>query len=211
MDTPSPVQPTRFVALVPVKPPARGKSRLGDLPDDVRRQLAVAFAHDTLAAAAATPDVVGVLAVTDDATVAGEFAACGYAVIPDGASGLNESLAQAAAEAGRRWSGAHVVVLLADLPCLTPADLAQALQVLPSGPSFVRDHHGTGTTMYASAPGDFAPRFGPQSATAHLHDGAEEIVLDVATLRLDVDDRDDLALALEVGVGSHTARAASAL
>ncbi len=42
----------RYVALVPVKPPALGKSRLVGLEDDVRRALAAAFALDTVAACA---------------------------------------------------------------------------------------------------------------------------------------------------------------
>ena len=40
----------KYVALVPVKPPALGKSRLVGLTDDERRTLAAAFALDTVAA-----------------------------------------------------------------------------------------------------------------------------------------------------------------
>ena len=44
-----------YVVLVPVKPPAVGKSRLVGLPDETRRELAAAFALDTVSACLATP------------------------------------------------------------------------------------------------------------------------------------------------------------
>ena len=47
----------KYVALVPVKPPALGKSRLVGLTDDVRRALAAAFALDTVAACVAAESV----------------------------------------------------------------------------------------------------------------------------------------------------------
>ena len=51
----------RFAVLVPVKPPAFAKSRLADLGDDTRRELATAFAVDTVNAALASPGVDRVL------------------------------------------------------------------------------------------------------------------------------------------------------
>ena len=51
----------RYVALVPVKPPALGKSRLVGLPDTERRALAAAFALDTVAACIAAESVAEVL------------------------------------------------------------------------------------------------------------------------------------------------------
>ena len=60
----------KYVALVPVKPPALGKSRLVGLTDDVRRALAAAFALDTVAACVAAESVAQVLVATDDAAFA---------------------------------------------------------------------------------------------------------------------------------------------
>lgn len=200
MDTPPDV-----VVVVPIKPPARGKSRLGTLSDPVRRRLATAFALDTLAAAAAAPGVTAVLAVTDDAMLASRLREAGHQVIPDGATGLNESLVQAAAEAVRRWPGSRPVALLADLPCLQPDDLATVLTALPQRAAFVRDHHGSGTTLYAGRDSDFQPRFGAGSAAHHVADGVQEVIVPAPTVRIDVDDTDDLAVALETGVGPHTA------
>jgi 2-phospho-L-lactate/phosphoenolpyruvate guanylyltransferase len=152
--------------VIPVKPLAVAKSRLGAFPDDQRRDLAAAFARDTVAAVLATPGVVGALVVTDDHRFAAEVARAGCAVIPDGVSGdLNGSLRQAASEAVRQWPDARVAALCADLPALVPADLAVALEQAADvdGPSFVRDTGGSGTTFYSSPYDVFTPSFGTGS------------------------------------------------
>ena len=196
----------RFVVLVPVKTLALAKSRLSGLPDDHRRDLAAAFAQDTVAAALGTPCVERVLALTDDFRFAGTLEAAGCTVIPDGAGAdLNATLVQAAADAQRRWPGLRPVAMTADLPTLTPTDLAAALSRVPDGPAYVADHVGTGTTLYTAPHAEFAPSFGPGSADAHARAGARAIPGDLVTLRLDVDDVGDLGLALALGVGPHTA------
>ncbi|MEO9324966.1 2-phospho-L-lactate guanylyltransferase [Nocardioides sp. C4-1] len=201
-----------YVVLLPVKPPARGKSRLGTLPDDRRRALAEAFALDTAAACLATPEVSAVLAVTDDAVLATDLQRAGCACIPDAGGGLNAALRLAAAEAARRWPTHQPVALLADLPALRPADLAAALAALvPGGPSYVADAEGTGTTMYTAPHDEFDPAFGSGSAHAHLASGALAVRGELATLRRDVDDVDDLRAALALGVGPATALAAADL
>ena len=199
--------PREFVAVVPVKPPARGKSRLGGLPDERRRELATAFALDTVQAALATPGVLGVLVVTDDFRFAGRLADIGCSVIPDGTTDdLNATLVQAAAEAVRRWPGTTPAALCADLPCLTSSELAGVLgAAAPGRPSFVRDRAGTGTTLYVAPAGSFAPRFGPGSAERHVAAGVHEITVPAPTVRHDVDELADLSAALVHGVGAHTA------
>lgn len=198
--------PISFVVIVPVKPPARGKSRLDALPASQRRDLAAAFALDTVAAARRTPQVEAVLVVTDDFRFAADLRDNGCEVIPDGVSDdLNATLRQAAAEAGRRWPEAVPVALCADLPCLTIDDLAVALADV-DGPAFVRDAAGTGTTMYAAPLATFDPAFGVDSAALHVTHGAREIGVPVPTLRLDVDEPADLDHAVVLGVGPHTAQ-----
>lgn len=196
------------VVIVPVKPPARGKSRLATLPPDVRRELAAAFALDTVGACLAADAVRAVLAVTDDHRFASELRRAGCEVIPDGASeDLNASLVQAAAEAARRWPGAVPTVVCADLPCLRADDLDAALSgVEPGTAAFVRDLAGSGTTLYSAAYDAFAPHFGPASAQLHADTGAVELDA-AASVRRDVDDEGDLGAALALGVGRHTSRA----
>lgn len=193
--------------ILPVKPPAIGKSRLTGLSDEARRALAGAFALDTAQAALRTRGVAGVLAVTDDFRFATQLRAQGCAVIPDGTTqDLNAALTQAAVEVARRWPDTTPVVVCADLPCLRPDELAEVLAALPEGDqAFVRDSAGTGTTVYAAPPDLFVPCFGPGSARAHRAGGAAEIVVRVPSVRHDVDDMDDLAAARLLGVGTHTA------
>jgi len=203
----------RCVVVVPVKPPALGKSRLVGLTDEQRRELAEAFALDTVTAAAATPGVEAVLVVTDDFRLAGALRGLGVEVMPDGVSeDLNATLVQASAEVVRRWPDAVPVALCADLPALLPEELAAVLgeavaEVSAGRAVFVRDRAGIGTTMYAAAAGAFAPSFGIDSAAAHERAGAVEIGSAASSVRTDVDDLADLGAALVAGVGPHTTRA----
>lgn len=195
--------------ILPVKPPAIGKSRLTGFSDEARRDLAEAFALDTAQAALSTPGVSGVLAVTDDFRFASLLRDLGCAVIPDGTtSGLNVVLEQAAAEAIRRWPGSRPVVVCADLPCLRPDELASVLDALPGdAAAFLRDSIGTGSTVYSAPAGLFEPRFGQDSAHAHQASGAAEIVVPAPSVRHDVDDAAGLVVARGLGLGPHTAAA----
>jgi 2-phospho-L-lactate guanylyltransferase len=197
----------QYAVVVPVKPPALGKSRLTGVADDRRRSLAAAFALDTVASCLAADRVGAVLAVTDDVPFAAELASLGCAAIPDGVTGdLNASLREAVAEARRRWPDLVGVALCADLPALSPADLDEALALaVPGVASFVADSAGIGTTLYTAPYDAFDPRFGHGSREAHLDAGAVELGGALETLRRDVDDLDDLARAQGLGLGPHTA------
>lgn len=205
---------TRYAVLVPVKPPAVAKSRLGGLGDRARVDLAHAFAADTVAAVQACPLVSRVLVVTDDHRLAGRLSEQGADVIPDGASDLNGTIVQAAAEMHRRDPGLGLVALCADLPALRPEELAAALEATdPARMSFVSDQERTGTTAVVAATLElFHPAFGPGSRRQHLDLGAHEVDgVDVPGLRRDVDDPDDLAVAMRLGVGPRTAMVTTTL
>jgi 2-phospho-L-lactate guanylyltransferase len=197
----------QYAVLVPVKPPAVGKSRLQGLGPHARRALAEAFVHDTVGACLAASSVARVLVVTDDVRLSTELAGLGAAAIPDGVSGdLNGTLRQAAAEALRRWPGLRPVAVCADLPALRSTDLDATLaRAAGPHPAFVADAAGLGTTLYVAAPDEFDPRFGPGSREAHLDAGARELDDAPPSVRRDVDDLDDLRAAIALGVGSRTA------
>ena len=199
------MKPAHHVVLLPVKPPSVGKSRLAVLPDDLRRELAAAFALDTASACLAA-GVGQVLAVTDDAQFADRLRDLGCAVIPDGQVGdLNACLRLAAAEASRRWPALVPAAVCADLPALRPGELTAALVAAPTDAAgFVVDARGTGTTMYVAGHAGFAPEFGAESRAMHLSSGAVEITGELVSLRHDVDDLDDLRRVLILGVGAHT-------
>ena len=196
-----------YVVVVPVKPPAHGKSRMTGLGDRERRALARAFALDTVGACLAAEHVDAVLVATDDAWFSRELEDLGCATIPDGdTNDLNAALRQAVAEARRRWPDLTPVALCADLPALQATDLDRALAtVVPGGPSFVPDAEGVGTTLYTAPYDEFDPHFGPHSRHAHRVSGGLEVGAELASLRRDVDDLDDLRDARGLGLGPETA------
>ncbi len=205
----------RYGVLVPVKPTAVAKSRLAPLGDPVRRELAAAFALDSVAAALDSSAVARVLAVTDDFRLAAALREAGADVVPDGVSDdLNGALVQAAAELVRRDPALRLAALCADVPALRIDELDRALCAAPDDVmAFVADAEGTGTTL-VTAPdlASFDPHFGPGSADAHRSSGAREIdLVDVPSLRRDVDTPADLEAALELGVGPRTSWTSTAL
>jgi 2-phospho-L-lactate/phosphoenolpyruvate guanylyltransferase len=209
IEPPPGAAPERYAVLLPVKPPRFAKSRLRDFGDQVRRDLATAFAADTVCAALSCPAVARVLVVTDDHELARGLADLRVDVIPDGTTDdLNASLRLAAAEMHRLHPELRLVALCADLPALRPDELALALGSCEGDRmAFVADAEGTGTTAVMAPRLDvFRPVFGPESRQRHLDVGAQEVDgIDVPTVRRDVDDRDDLEEALRLGVGPRTA------
>jgi 2-phospho-L-lactate guanylyltransferase len=129
---------------------------------------------------------------------------------------LNAALRHGAAVAARRWPGTGLAALTADLPAMSPAELATALRAAGSAPgaaAFVPDAAGVGTTLYAVPPGgEFLPLFGGASRARHAAAGATELGLaGVTGLRRDVDTPDDLREALALGVGPFTRAVAADL
>lgn len=196
----SPVVP-RFVALVPVKPPAIGKSRLDGVGD--RAGLARAIAIDTICAARDASAVAGVLVITDG-PFGDEIRGLDVSVCADPGGGLNAALRGGARIAASRWPGLRPVALLADLPALTPGLLDTALASVTGPAAYCCDAEGTGTTLYTAAYDDFDPRFGIGSAAAHRDAGGVPIEGVLAGLRRDVDDAESLAAARVLGLGPAT-------
>jgi 2-phospho-L-lactate guanylyltransferase len=209
--------------VIPVKVLAQAKSRLAGLTGTARPELALAMAADTIAAAAAAASVAAVLVVTDDPVVTDIAAGLGALVLPDRpAAGLNDALAYGAAHAQAQWPERGRAGLAGDLPAARPDELTAALATAARlGAAFVPDADGTGTVLYAAAPGvEFRPQFGPGSRDRHLATGAAEIgpaeivatagidataeQAALAGLRRDVDTIDNLRRAAELGVGRRT-------
>lgn len=196
--------PTTWTVIVPVKMLATAKSRLAPHVGALRRDLALAMAVDTVTAIAAC-DGVELVVVTDDQEASAAMSGIA-AVVPDvPGDGINAALRYGATALGRA-DGRHVAAVQADLPALRPAELSAALRGAQRWEqAFVADVSGTGTTLYAAwAAALFAPRFGLGSAALH-RESAAELVLDVPTLRRDVDTIDDLWAAARLGVGPCTA------
>jgi 2-phospho-L-lactate/phosphoenolpyruvate guanylyltransferase len=204
--------------IVPVKPLGIAKSRLRGAADRglgeprTHARLALALAHDTVAAVRATRQVRRLLVISSDPVVAAELAAIGVEVVPDGPRpGLNAAYTLGSLLLREQDPGAAVGALQADLPALRPTELdaaiTAAITAFADGATraFVADAEGTGTTLLLAAPGaPLAPRFGAGSAAAHYESGARPLTGDWPGLRRDVDTADDLHYAAELGLGPHT-------
>ena len=193
--------------VVPVKRLALAKTRLASYRDDLRQALALAFAADVVDAALGCALVARVLVITDDPRAADLLAAIGARIAPDSPdAGLNPALAHGADLLRAIDDTLGIATLSADLPALRSTDLAGILlQVTAGARAFVADTAGEGTTLLAAGPGAaLQPAYGPLSRRAHLASGAVELP-GAAGLRQDVDTPADLAIALRLGVGRHTA------
>lgn len=211
-------QPLSWSLVIPVKVLARAKSRIIGIAGQRRSELALAMAADTIAAAVSARSVSAVLVVTDDPAVTDIAAGLGALVMPDTpAAGLNDALTYGAALSEATWPERGRAGLAGDLPALRPGELTAALAAAARlGTAFVPDADGTGTVLYAAAPGSkFRPQFGPASRDRHLATGAVEISVveigamaieagSLAGLRRDVDTIEDLRLAAEIGLGPRT-------
>ena len=190
--------------MIPVKGLAAAKSRLA-LPGSA--EMAEAFLVDVLAAVRACPQVGAATVVTSAADVADIARRAGASVVPESATGINAAAAEGAASTE---PGSPVVVLVADLPCLTAALLSSVLTAAAPFPaSFLADADGLGTAMWCSTSVPVRTEFGIGSRSAHAASGAVDLVVEHPdarweAARRDVDTAADLADAAVLGVGQAT-------
>jgi 2-phospho-L-lactate guanylyltransferase len=190
----------RTSVVVPVQAFDHAKSRLGAVLDpEERRDLVEHLLRGTVTAALATPGVVEVLVVSPDPEVLALAEASGGRTVLQQSRGLNPALHEARAVA----SGDRLLVLPADLPGLTPSDVASVIAAgdAAGSPSvvLVPDRHGRGTNALLLDPPDaIDPAFGGDSRAGHawLAASADIPFVEVTgVLDLDVDTPEDLLLA----------------
>lgn len=199
--------------MIPVRDASRAKTRLVAPQGVEHAELVRAMARDVVEAV--TGAGAQVVLVTDDPVLAA-LGDARVSIVPDPAlDGAGGGLG-AAIDAGLSTvaAGNPAAVLLGDVACLGAEDVVELLREAaalgrPGGPDepatvFVRDATGTGTTLLAGVRGALRPRFGDDSASAHAQ-VAVEIGAHILRARRDVDTADDLADAVGLGVGRHTA------
>lgn len=193
--------------VIPVKETRYGKSRLARATGADRAVLSRAVADDTIAAAVLAVGAAHVVIVTSDAALAAELAELGIDVVADPGAGLNPAIEAGLHRLTQTNRPSRPAVLLGDLPCVTAADLRDALTAArPHDQSFVPDSDGIGTVLRCGgAASGLRPRFGSASAARHAADGAARLDLDLPRLRTDVDDPASLVAAVGLGLGPHTA------
>jgi 2-phospho-L-lactate/phosphoenolpyruvate guanylyltransferase len=189
-------------AIIPVKPLRRGKSRLASvLSEDERALLNYTMLSNTLRTLAEVPEVAERLVVSRDPAalaLAREFGA--RTLQEDGNPGLNTALRRATVVA-QVYSARGVLILPADLPLLTPADVNELISYTDKPPVVViaPDRRGEGTNALLSSPaGLIEYQFGPGSFRAHMQQakdfGIRIQVCSLFSLGLDLDLPEDLEL-----------------
>ncbi len=156
---------TATLALVPLRSPGEGKPRLaGTLSRRERAGLATAMLADVLAALAHAP--VDRVVVAASGPGGAELAtALGAQVVtdPPGADSLDAVIASAAQRLAPRGA---LLVVMADLPCLTGQDVGHLLAVQAAVGLAPTDDGGTGGLL--RRPVSAMPTaFGPASAARH--------------------------------------------
>lgn len=202
------MSPRDTIAIVPVKALAEAKSRLAPvLSASARRRLVLEMLADVLAALAATSAIARVLVVTPDAEVAAFARTRGAGIIHESApTSLNSALRTALHESGCR-PDSPCLILPADVPLVTPAEIAGLLADVPldGAPpaepthrvTIAPSHDGQGTNALVLTDHDImGPSFGPESFQRHL-DMATALHLHPRVVRLpglgfDVDTPGDL-------------------
>ena len=169
--------------VVPFSGPT-GKRRLAPLPGPERALLAQAMLADVLAACRDLGRTV---------------------VVADPGEGQGAAVA-----AGLAYADGAVLVVNADLPCATTADVRALADALPhDGLALVEAAHGTTNALALATPQLYRPLFGPGSAD-RFRALVEARTEPIANLVDDVDTFDDL-LRLEARLGAATRRALAAL
>ncbi|MEW6582012.1 MAG: 2-phospho-L-lactate guanylyltransferase [Actinomycetota bacterium] len=191
----------RVVAVVPVKRLDRALMRLaGAIDAPGRRALQEAMLADVLHACAASPRLEATVVVTSDPDAAAIARAHAARVVPDHTppKGIDAAVALGLDAADAEGAGA-ALVLFADLPLLTPADVAAVIDAAPAEPVTIAvSRDGTGTNaLLMRPPSAMTPALGPGSLARHrdraAHLGIALRTVDLPGLTLDVDTPDDLA------------------
>ena len=187
--------------VVPFRGPA-GKQRLAPLPAPERALLAQAMLADVLAAARGIAEPL-VVAPVEAHAVAAQAGATRVVADPGGGQGAAVAAALAMAD------GAALVVN-ADLPCATAADLRALLAAVPAGGlALAEARDGTTNALALASAAVYRPLYGAGSADRFRALAASRTE-PISALMDDVDTFDDL-LRLEPRLGAATRRALASL
>jgi 2-phospho-L-lactate guanylyltransferase len=192
-------------AIVPVKPLARGKTRLaGVLAPEERAQFNREMFEHILAELAAVPEVERTLVVSRDSAALALARDRGARTLSERQPAeLNRALERATG-AAQAYGASGVLIVPADLPLVTRQDIRKLIAQGSRPPVVViaPDRHGEGTNALLVSPiGLIEYAFGANSYQRHLRQvtlsGARLEVCTLVRFALDVDLPEDLALVRE--------------
>jgi 2-phospho-L-lactate guanylyltransferase len=182
---------------------ADGKRRLAPTQDKARAALALAMLADVLGACGA---VARTIVVTEDEAARTVAVELGVAALDDPGGGQGAAVAYAL----QVCPAAPVLVVNADLPCVTALDLFALAGAVPTaGLAIAPAADGTTNALALASSDLFVPLYGPGSAARFAALGPS-LLIESPNLMNDVDTVADLAR-LEHRLGSHTRKALAAL
>ena len=196
-------------AIVPVKPLAKGKTRLaGSLNPEERFALNREMLDHLLAVLGTVSEIERTLVVSRDSAVLALARDRGARTLSERQpSELNRALERATG-AAQAYGASAVLILPADLPLITKKDVEKLVALAASPPVVVisPDRHEEGTNALLVAPvGLIEYGFGANSFQRHLKraaaSGARLELCQLPRLALDVDLPEDLALVREAQRG----------
>jgi 2-phospho-L-lactate/phosphoenolpyruvate guanylyltransferase len=156
--------------VLPVKPADSGKSRLATvLSAEERAALMRSMAADVLRALGDCPELTGVAILGNGEPAASLAQATGCLLLADDASGdLCTNLDRAAATLAAE--GVNTLLILpADLPGVTSADIGKLLAAHQGGVTIaVAERDGGTNALLLTPPGAIGCLFGPDSAARHI-------------------------------------------
>ncbi len=197
--------------LIPIKDPARGKTRLSELLSaQERARLAWAMFEDVCRAVDSCKQADRIVIVTSFAPAIERARASGWDVLIE-ESQISESASVDWASRRLAESGFDTVMRLpADIPTVKAEDIDEllAIDLVRPGAALVPSREGTGTNAIMRTPPDLFPsRFGPDSLRLHGQEaarvGVESLIVENARIALDIDEPADIELLLERGRGTE--------
>src|SRR5918911_31734 len=154
-----------------------GKRRLAQLPPDVHARLVLAMLADVVAAAC---DVARTVVVTSDGDGRRVARDGGAEVVDDPGGGQSAAVARALGA----LAADRVVILNADIPCVTASDIRSLLAATRRGGiALVRSRDGRTNALSLPAPELFQPLYGPRSAS-RFERAAQALGLEAVTVAL---------------------------
>lgn len=206
-------------AVVPVKSFDRAKQRLGGLLScEEREALAHAMLKDVLSALADAPSLAGMTVITGDAQANAMARAAGARIIADADDAGETAAVTLAARHLADMGHESILVIPADVPLITPADIEALIAAHRPAPSLtlVPATGDGGTNALVCSPPQLIPfAFGEGSFRKH-GDGArargiDPVILHLDRLGCDIDRPDDVASFLLRPSATHTYRYLSAI
>jgi 2-phospho-L-lactate guanylyltransferase len=189
-------------AIVPVKPLRRGKSRLAKvISAEERAELNQYLLEHTIQVLSTIDEIENILVISRDTEALALARDLGARTVQEyGSPGLNTALTRAG-EIAKTYETCGILIIPADLPRLDADDLRRILVHRKKPPVVViaPDRKKKGTNALLVCPPDLIEfNYGPGSFDKHCQaardSGARLEICDLASLELDLDEPEDLAL-----------------